>query len=190
MKFTSQLSAIVLVSSAAPIAAQTTSDLYSLLPIDLTASVTLPVETDGTGSGCPTVTEVAERCATCPVPQCLTILTLTQSCGCPTPAPTEYLSLSCRDVCGRIGCSTSYTVIPGEESCDGSGGGTATAPATEGVSTLSVTESATVTAAPTEGTVTGTDSSTGTGSGAASSAASSSATPNAARRLGVPFKFW
>ncbi|KZL69185.1 hypothetical protein CT0861_03908 [Colletotrichum tofieldiae] len=167
MKFTGQLSAIVLF--AAPIAAQTTSDLYSLLPIDLTASVTLPVETDGTGSGCPTVTE---------------------SCGCPTPAPTEYLSLSCRDVCGRIGCSTSYTVIPGEESCDGSGGGTVTAPATEGVSTLSVTESATVTAAPTEGTVTGTDSPTGAGSGAVSSAASSSATPNAARRLGVPFKFW
>ncbi|KZL63283.1 hypothetical protein CI238_11975 [Colletotrichum incanum] len=186
MKFTKQLAAIVFV--ATPIAAQTTSDLYSLLPIDLTASVTLPVETDGTDSGCPTVTEVAERCATCPVPQCLTVLTLTQSCGCPTPAPTEYLSLPCRDVCGRIGCSTSYTVIPGEESCDGSGSGTATA--TEGVPTLSVTESATVTATPTEATATGTDSPTGTVSGATSSAASSSATPNAARRLGVPFKFW
>ncbi|GKT46350.1 uncharacterized protein ColSpa_06531 [Colletotrichum spaethianum] len=184
MKFTKQLSAIIFV--AAPIAAQTTTDVYSVLPIDLTASVTLPVETDGTDSGCPTVTEVAERCATCPVPQCLTVLTLTQSCGCPTPAPTEYLSLQCRDVCGRIGCSTSYTVIPGEESCDGSGSGTATVTATE----VASTDSTTVAATPTETTATGTDPSTGVGSGAITSEASSSATPNAAGRLRVPFKFW
>ncbi|KAJ0138372.1 hypothetical protein CTA2_1911, partial [Colletotrichum tanaceti] len=186
--------------AAAPIAAQTTaseSDLYSLLPIDLPPSVTLPVETDAIGTGgCPTVTEVAERCATCPTPHCLSVMTLTQSCGCPTPAPTEYLTLSCREVCARIGCSTSYTVVPGEASCEGSGSGsetdatTATATVTEVVPTVSATESTTLAASVTEsGSSTGSESGTGTGSGASASA-SASPTPNAARRLGVPFKFW
>ncbi|KAK6222558.1 hypothetical protein QIS74_04260 [Colletotrichum tabaci] len=192
MKFTKHLSPIIFV--AAPIAAQTASesDLYSLLPIDLPPSVTLPVETDGIGTdgGCPTVTEVAERCATCPTPHCLSVVTLTQSCGCPTPAPTEYITLSCREICARIGCSTSYTVVPGEVSCDGSGSGTtattATATVTEVVPTVSVTESTTLAASVTES---GSPTGTGTGTGASASA-SGSPTPNAARRLGVPFKFW
>ncbi|TQN68833.1 hypothetical protein CSHISOI_06635 [Colletotrichum shisoi] len=187
MKFTKHISPIIFV--AAPIAAQTASesDLYSLLPIDLPPSVTLPVETDGIGTdggGCPTVTSVAERCATCPTPHCLSVVNLTQSCGCPTPAPTEYITLSCREICARIGCSTSYAVVPGEVSCDGSVSGTdaatatATATVTEVVPTASVTESG----SPTE---------SGTESGAgASASASGSPTPNAARRLGVPFKFW
>ncbi|KAK1997016.1 hypothetical protein LX36DRAFT_658058 [Colletotrichum falcatum] len=181
MKFTKQLSAIAFI--AAPIAAQSTSDLYSILPIDLTASMTLPVETDIPDTSCPTVTEVTGSCASCPAPQCLTVSTLTQSCGCPTPVLTEYRSIPCRDPCARVGCSTSYTVVPGEESCDGAGSGTANA-------TSPVTESTTVTAASTETPGTGTVSPTETGSGASTSAASSSATPNAARRLGVPFKFW
>ncbi|KAK2013299.1 hypothetical protein LZ32DRAFT_658100 [Colletotrichum eremochloae] len=181
MKFTKHFSAIVFI--AAPIAAQSTSDLYSILPIDLTASMTLPVETDGTDSPCPTVTEVTEGCATCPTPQCLTVSTLTQSCGCPTPVLTEYLSIPCRNPCARVGCSTSYTVVPGEESCDGTGSGTATG-------TASVTESITVTATSTAAPGTGTGSATETGSAASTSAAFSSPTPNAARRLGVPFKFW
>ncbi|KAK1589805.1 uncharacterized protein LY79DRAFT_556345 [Colletotrichum navitas] len=181
MKFTKQFSAIVFI--AGPIAAQSTSDLYSILPIDLTASVTLPVETDGTGSACPTVTEVTESCATCPVPQCLTVSTLTQSCGCPTPVLTEYVSIPCRNPCARVGCSTSYTIIPGEESCGGTGSGTATV-------TASVTGSTTVTATSTETLGTETGAATETGSGASTLTASSSPTPNAARRLGVPFKFW
>ncbi|EFQ34456.1 uncharacterized protein GLRG_09600 [Colletotrichum graminicola M1.001] len=182
MKFTKQFSAIVFI--AGPTAAQSTSDLYSILPIDLTASVTLPVESGGTASACPTVTEVTESCATCPVPQCLTVSTLTQSCGCPTPVLTEYVSIPCRNPCARVGCSTSYTIIPGEESCGGTGGsGTATV-------TASVTRSTTVAVTSTETPGTGSGAATETGSGASTSAASSSPTPNAARRLGVPFKFW
>ncbi|KAK2049727.1 hypothetical protein LZ31DRAFT_548913 [Colletotrichum somersetense] len=183
MRFTKHFSAIVFI--AGPIAAQSTPDLYSILPIDLTASVTLPVETVSTGSSCPTVTEVTESCATCPVPQCLTVSTLTQSCGCPTPVLTEYLSIPCKNPCARVGCSTSYTVIPGEESCDATGGGTATVTAS-----ATVTGSTIVTATSTGASGTATGSASGTASGASTSAASSSATPNAARRLGVPFKFW
>ncbi|KAK2031161.1 hypothetical protein LX32DRAFT_287854 [Colletotrichum zoysiae] len=183
MRFTKQFSAVVFI--VGPIAAQSTSDLYSILPIDLTASVTLPVETVSTGSSCPTVTEVTESCATCPVPQCLTVSTVTQSCGCPTPVLTEYLSIPCKNPCARVGCSTSYTVIPGEESCDGTGSGTATVTASG-----TVTGSTVATATSTGASGTGTGSATGTGSGASTSAAPSSATPNAARRLGVPFKFW
>ncbi|KAK1978300.1 hypothetical protein LZ30DRAFT_599444 [Colletotrichum cereale] len=181
MKFTKQFSAIVFV--AAPIAAQSTSDLYSLLPIDLTASITLPVETDVTEPSCPTVTEVTESCATCPAPQCLTVSTLTQSCGCPSPVLTEFLSIPCRNPCARVGCSVSYTVIPGEEPCDGTGSDTATA-------TASVTDSMTATATSTGTPGTGTGSATETGSGASTSAASGSPTPNAAGRLGIPLKFW
>ncbi|KAL0782195.1 hypothetical protein CaCOL14_000102 [Colletotrichum acutatum] len=170
---------------AAPIAAQTSSEsfLYSILPTDsltpLPTPVPLPTVVE---DGCPTATELS-LCPSCTgeAPQCVTVSTLTQSCGCPSAAATETFTFGCdKSACPRVGCSTSYTIVSGEEACTGSASVSATA-ATTDVVTVTTTTQATTAA---------TGSQAGTASGASGSSASPSATPNAAGRLAIPFKFW
>ncbi|OHE98295.1 hypothetical protein CORC01_06492 [Colletotrichum orchidophilum] len=175
MKLVSQAAKLLFI--AAPIAAQTTSEtfLYSILPTDVLTPLPTPAQ-----SGCPTVTELS-LCPSCAgeAPQCLEVATLTQSCGCPTSVTTESFTFGCeKGTCPRVGCSTSYTIISGEEACTGSAGVSATA-----ATTASVT-------ATTQATTAATGSQAGTASVPSGSSTSASATPNAAGRLAVPFKFW
>ncbi|TDZ31107.1 hypothetical protein C8035_v001471 [Colletotrichum spinosum] len=174
MKFSRHL--ISAISAALPIAAQS---LTAVTTQTLNPFITEP--TLVAQDGCPTVTETAETCATCPALQCITISTLTHSCGCPTPALTAFLNFPCKGVCGRVGCSTSYTVLPGEVSCG-----------SDSASATGVTASATLT--PTETVVQPTTatgaSDPGTGGGGQSATTAAAATPNAAGRVAVPFKFW
>lgn len=62
-------------------------------------------------TGCPTVTATRELCETCPVPACLGVQTITQSCGCPTPIATEYLDFPCSASCSGVWCTTSYVTV-------------------------------------------------------------------------------
>jgi hypothetical protein len=66
------------------------------------------------------VTETRELCTTCPVPACLALYTVTQSCGCPTPVPTVYLDFPCASGCSGIWCSTSYDIVTAS-TCDDDG---------------------------------------------------------------------
>ena len=75
--------------------------------------------------GCHTVTATRELCASCPVPACLGLATVTQSCGCPTPIPTVYLDFPCSNECEGIWCSTSYDVVTASGTCEGAGGSSA-----------------------------------------------------------------
>ncbi|KAK4232868.1 hypothetical protein C8A03DRAFT_19938 [Achaetomium macrosporum] len=52
--------------------------------------------------GCATVTETRQLCSTCPVPACLYLSTVTQSCGCPTPIPTLQLDFPCSLSCSGL----------------------------------------------------------------------------------------
>ncbi|KAK1470497.1 hypothetical protein CCUS01_06262 [Colletotrichum cuscutae] len=183
MKVISQVATLFFV--AAPIVAQTSSEsfLYSILPTDsltpLPTPVPLPTVVE---DGCPTATELS-LCPSCTgeAPQCVTVSALTQSCGCPSAAATETFTFGCdKNACPRVGCSTSYTIVSGEEACTGSVSVSATA-ATTDVVTVTTTNQATTAA---------TVSQASTASGASGSSASASATPNAAGRLAIPFKFW
>ncbi|TLS28080.1 hypothetical protein PpBr36_00076 [Pyricularia pennisetigena] len=69
-------------------------------------TVTAPIQT-----GCPTVTTTGIQCSTCVVPACLQISTVTQSCGCPTPVPTQTVNWPCQGGCGGLSCATSYVVV-------------------------------------------------------------------------------
>lgn len=74
-----------------------------------------------TQTGCPTVTATRELCQTCPVPLCLGLATVTQSCGCPSAVPTVYLDFPCKDNCKGVWCSTSYSVVTATGSCTSAG---------------------------------------------------------------------
>jgi hypothetical protein len=96
--------------------------------IDPTGVVTVSVPTGPippapTQTGCPTVTATRELCTTCPVPACLGLATLTQSCGCPSAIPTVYLDFPCADNCKGVWCSTSYDVVTATGECSGSAPG-------------------------------------------------------------------
>ncbi|KAL2142044.1 hypothetical protein VTI28DRAFT_1614 [Corynascus sepedonium] len=78
-----------------------------------TASTT-PTPSLPTAPACASVTATREVCTTCPVPACLQLATITQSCGCPTPVPTVYLDFPCSSGCGGIWCSTSYAIVTAE----------------------------------------------------------------------------
>jgi hypothetical protein len=137
---------------------------------DPDAAVTLVTSFPATGSatksvqtGCPTVTVTGELCSTCPVPACLGIATVTQSCGCPAVMPTVTLNFPCASSCSGVWCSTSYATATA--TCGGGGEGTMThsssLPTNNGNSTISGTR-------PPSPTV----------------------SPNAAGRLAVPFWGW
>ncbi|KAK3386140.1 hypothetical protein B0H63DRAFT_474249 [Podospora didyma] len=86
----------------------------------VTTFVPLPPATPTAPSsqtGCPTVTATRELCTTCPVPACLGLSTVTQSCGCPTPVPTVYLDFPCADNCKGVWCTTSFDIITPSETC-------------------------------------------------------------------------
>jgi hypothetical protein len=68
-------------------------------------------------TGCPTVTATRELCTTCPVPACLGLATVTQSCGCPVPIPTVYLDFPCSNGCSGIWCSTTYFIETATGTC-------------------------------------------------------------------------
>ncbi|KAK3905383.1 hypothetical protein C8A05DRAFT_12787, partial [Staphylotrichum tortipilum] len=80
-------------------------------------------------TGCPTVTATRELCTTCPVPACLGLATITQSCGCPTPIPTIFRDFPCALGCSGIWCSTSYTTVMASY-CPGDGSEVTSEPAT------------------------------------------------------------
>ncbi|KAL2265109.1 hypothetical protein VTJ83DRAFT_6209 [Remersonia thermophila] len=122
----------------------------------------LPTETSAQ-TGCPTVTATRELCTTCPVPMCLGLATVTQSCGCPTPIPTVYLDFPCASGCAGVHCSTSYSIVT-VTGCaeDGTGSGT-TSPPTE---------------------------STATSQPSATTSTRSVVEVNAAGRARVPFRLW
>ncbi|TLD11853.1 hypothetical protein PspLS_11264 [Pyricularia sp. CBS 133598] len=88
------------------------------LPTLATASgtVTSPIQT-----GCPTATATGIQCSTCIVPACLRISTITQSCGCPTPVPTQTLDWPCEGGCSGLSCSTSYVVAQLAIGCPSNG---------------------------------------------------------------------
>ncbi|KAH6851354.1 hypothetical protein B0I37DRAFT_133936 [Chaetomium sp. MPI-CAGE-AT-0009] len=129
-------------------------------------NTTTPIPSLPTAPACASVTATRELCTTCPVPACLQVSTITQSCGCPTPVPTVHLDFPCEAGCDGIWCSTSYAIV----TMDGC--------ATDGPSPTTVSEPITTTFAP-NGTVT-----TGAPTG------SSSIATNAARRMRVPFMLW
>ncbi|KAH9437596.1 hypothetical protein MCOR02_001251 [Pyricularia oryzae] len=104
---------VVFASTAALATAQNTRgdgggsnvQLTTVTPPTASATVTPPMQT-----GCPTATTTGVRCSTCIVPACLHISTITQSCGCPTPVPTQTLDWPCEGGCGGLSCATSYVV--------------------------------------------------------------------------------
>ncbi|KAK4198710.1 hypothetical protein QBC40DRAFT_283385 [Triangularia verruculosa] len=109
---------------------------HALSPPLITASIPLPsdVTFSHTQTGCPTVTQTRELCATCPIPACLVLGTITQSCNCPTPIPTVYLDYPCSAGCSGLWCATSWAIVQ-ESGC-----GTVTAtppPSTETTSSKS-----------------------------------------------------
>ncbi|KAK0668798.1 hypothetical protein QBC41DRAFT_321254 [Cercophora samala] len=85
----------------------------ALSPPLITASIPLPsdVTYSHTQTGCPTVTQTRELCASCPIPACLVLGTVTQSCNCPTPIPTVYLDHPCSESCSGIWCATSWAIV-------------------------------------------------------------------------------
>ncbi|KAK4173381.1 hypothetical protein QBC36DRAFT_381043 [Triangularia setosa] len=85
----------------------------ALSPPLITASIPLPsdVTYSHTQTGCPTVTQTRELCASCPIPACLLLGTITQSCNCPTPIPTVYLDYPCSESCSGIWCATSWAIV-------------------------------------------------------------------------------
>ncbi|KAK0702492.1 hypothetical protein B0T21DRAFT_378444 [Apiosordaria backusii] len=85
----------------------------ALSPPLITASIPLPsdVTYSHTQTGCPTVTQTRELCASCPIPACLVLGTVTQSCNCPTPIPTVYLDYPCSESCSGIWCATSWAIV-------------------------------------------------------------------------------
>ncbi|KAF6828321.1 hypothetical protein CPLU01_08596 [Colletotrichum plurivorum] len=177
MKPLSQIIAII--ALVAPAAAQTpTGGSFTTGTLNPLPSLTInPVI-------CPTETLTLDVCATCAVPQCITVSTLTRPCGCPTPGPTTFLEFPCRGTCGRIGCTTSYVFVSGEVPCDATASGPVTPTVVATVTTTetvaSETETETTSATPTTITT--------TVSGEAATA--TTATPNAGGRLAVPFRFW
>lgn len=70
-----------------------------------------PSEPVPTQTGCPTVTATGELCASCPIPACLVISTITQSCDCPAAIPTVTLDFPCKDNCKGLFCTTSYETV-------------------------------------------------------------------------------
>ncbi|KAL0941956.1 uncharacterized protein CTRU02_204719 [Colletotrichum truncatum] len=196
---------IAILAAAAPVAAQVPPPELTTRFATSPISFSTPVQT-----GCPTVTDTLEVCATCAVLQCIVISTLVQVCGCPTPVSTAWVDFPCDGTCGQIGCSTSYTVIPGEVPCTGVPSSSRVPPGSSTIekTTASVTVSTIVTQTATVATTESvpddesstdspsespTGSSTGSSAGAGTvttSAAAPTATPNAAGRLAVPFKFW
>ncbi|KAK1833034.1 hypothetical protein QBC39DRAFT_403424 [Podospora conica] len=74
-----------------------------------------------TQTGCPTVTATRELCATCAIPLCLGLATVTQSCGCPSAVPTVYLDFPCEDNCKGVWCTTSYSVVTASGTCTSAG---------------------------------------------------------------------
>ncbi|KAK0623860.1 hypothetical protein B0T14DRAFT_404042, partial [Immersiella caudata] len=72
-------------------------------------------------TGCPTVTATRELCATCAIPLCLGLATVTQSCGCPSVIPTVYLDFPCEDKCKGVWCSTSYATVTATDLCTRTG---------------------------------------------------------------------
>ncbi|KAL2755518.1 hypothetical protein ACRALDRAFT_2034602 [Sodiomyces alcalophilus JCM 7366] len=85
---------------------------------DVTAAPNATPTMSGPDANCPTITETTHICSNCPVPMCLMLSTVTQSCGCPEPLPTEYLDFPCggENECSGIWCATVYEVVRDEAS--------------------------------------------------------------------------
>ncbi|KAL2116257.1 hypothetical protein VTJ04DRAFT_8424 [Mycothermus thermophilus] len=164
MKSFTQLIATMVVANNL-VLAQSFSDSYENSAT--TYTITESLSETGVLTGCPTVTATRELCTTCPVPLCLGLVTLTQSCGCPATAPTVYLDFPCASGCSGIHCPTSYSIVTASD-CAEDGPGATTTPIP---STTPPTES-TATSAPTS-----TTSNTLTIS------------TNAAARIGSPFRW-
>ncbi|KAK4222479.1 hypothetical protein QBC38DRAFT_489811 [Podospora fimiseda] len=99
-----------------PVAASLAAVVAALSPDITTVSIPLPSGFEPTQppqTGCPTVTKTRELCATCPVPACAVLSTVTQSCGCPSVIPTVYLDFPCSDGCKNIWCETYFATASG-----------------------------------------------------------------------------
>jgi hypothetical protein len=70
-----------------------------------------------TKPGCPTVTETKKLCPDCKAPDCLTISTVTQGCGCPDDVETVTVEFPCDCASLDIPCWTSWAFET--EVCEG-----------------------------------------------------------------------
>lgn len=137
-----------------------------------------PPPTPSKQTGCPTVTATRELCATCPIPLCLGLATVTQSCGCPSVIPTVYLDFPCSDKCKGVWCSTSYATVTATEKC--------TSTSTSGPATTTTT----FTVPPTYPGSTSTGGGGGKSTSSTSTTTRSVVTANAAGRMEVPWARW
>lgn len=117
--------------------------------------------------GCPTVTATGELCTTCPVPACLGLATITQSCGCPTAIPTVFVDFPCASGCSGIWCSTSYAIVTASDCSEGVSSSPSPRPTGEVTSTL--LPNATT---------------------SSSTSSQSTVSANAAARMKAPFRLW
>ncbi|KAK1753830.1 hypothetical protein QBC47DRAFT_387190 [Echria macrotheca] len=115
LTFTSILLAVATPALATTTAIDTAPIIYTTTSVIAVTNSPPPSPTPQTG--CPTVTATRELCATCPVPLCLGLATVTQSCGCPDPVPTVFLDYPCSEGCAGIKCSTSYAVVTATATC-------------------------------------------------------------------------
>lgn len=100
-------------------AGNTHNDLQTAIITTIQTAPTGPPPNPTAQTGCPTVTATRELCTTCPIPLCLGLATVTQSCGCPSTIPTVYLDFPCSESCKGVLCSTSYDIVTATEKCDG-----------------------------------------------------------------------